>query len=236
MNGFSALRVWLLSLIVLAAACNSELPTVPQVQLSRVRIVNAAPGVGNVEVVRTGSPTTPLVQNLNYGAFTQSCIQLPADISHTLSFRSGGAEVATTTFTPDSNEKYTAFLTSSGATRRAFVLSDQTTAAAGTNGLRFVNASSGPGDVYVTVPGSEPTPAMRSYANVEVTATGTAEIGYVTADTTRTQVRFYDVGVATGTPRAEFRLSGLPTSRLATVVLTDVATAGPSGSFVVFPC
>ncbi len=233
MNDFRAPRVCLLSLFMLAAACNSELPIVPQVQLSRVRIVNAAPGVGNVEV-RTGS--TPLVQNLNYGAFTQSCIQLPADIPHTLSFRSGGAEVATTTFTPVANEEYTAFLTASGATRRAFVLSDQTTAVAGTNGLRFVNASSGPGDVYVTVPGGEPTPAMRSYPGVEVAATGTAEIGYVTTDTTRTQVRFYNVGVATGTPRAEFRLSGLPASRLATVVLTDVVTAGPSASFVVFPC
>ena len=128
------------------------------------------------------------------------------------------------------------FLTGSGATRRAVVLSDQTAAATGMNGLRFINVSSGPGDVYVTTPGGDLTLANRVYGNLGVTATGNDEPAYIAAEVARTQVRFYDVDATGGTPRAEYVLSGLPATRLANVVLADVPVAGPSASFVTYPC
>jgi hypothetical protein len=52
----------------------------------------------------------------------------------------------------------------------------------------------------------------------------------------RTQVRLFDVDVTTGTPRADLTLSGLPTSRLVNVILADPASAGPSASFLTYPC
>ena len=239
MHTFGAARLCLLSLIVLAAACNSEAPVVteppPGAAVARVRVVNAAPGVSNVEVVRAGV-AAPVAQNLNFGAFTQTCLQVPSQTEQTLSFRTGGTEIASATFTPAAGERYSVFLTGSGTTRRAVVLSDQTTAAAGTNGLRFINVSSGPGDVYVTAPDGELTASMRVSGNLGVTAMDNSEPPYIAADTARTQVRFYDVNATSGTPRAEYRLSGLPATRLVNVVLADVPVAGPSASFVTYPC
>ena len=238
MHSSGAYRLCLLSMIVLTTACNSEQPTTPgtpQLETARLRIVNAAPGVQGVEVVRTGV-ATPLAQNLNYGSFTQSCITLPANIAHTLAFRSGGTEVATATFTPVPDGRYSAFLTSAGTTRRAFIVADDDVVPAGNNGLRFINVSSAAGDVHVTTPGGAVTASTRAFGNIGRTAMGNAEPDYIMADTSRKQVRLFDVDATTGTPRADVALSGLPASRLVSVVLADVASAGPSASFVAFPC
>ena len=236
MYKLGARSLCLLSLVV-ALACNSEQPTSvgTGTEIARLRIVNAAPGTPALEVTRNGV-TTPLAQNLNYGAFTQTCVQLPANIAHTLTFNSGGTSVGTATFTPEVGGRYTAFLTGSGATRRAIILSDATTATTGSNAVRFINVSSGAGDVYVTAPGGELTSAMRVHANLANTATGTDQPAFVQTETTRTLVRLYDVDATSGTPRAELTLSGLPTSRLASVILADLASAGPSASFVTYPC
>lgn len=238
MYTFGALRACAIGFLVLAAACNDTPPAAPlvvPVVTASVRIVNAAPGIQNVTVTRNGV-TAPLAQNLNYGSSTQSCVTLPVGAAHTLTFSAGSTELASVIVDPAPSGKYTVFLTSSGATRRALVVSDLTTAAAGSNGLRFLNASSGPGDVYVTTAGGEVVPSSRVYGNIGVTALSNSEPDYIAADTARKQVRFYDVGATTGTPRAELSLFGLPASRLASVVLTDQASAGPSASFITYPC
>lgn len=235
---FGALRPCILALFVVAVACNSDQPlpvVVDEPDPARVRIVHAAPGVGGVEVMREGV-STPIVPYLNYGAFTQSCIQLPPDVSHTLIFRQGVTEIASVTLTPAENAKYSVFLTAAGTTRRAVVLDDAHTAVAGSNAVRFINASSGPGDVYVTAPNGEITAGVRVFRNIGVTAMGNAEPAFMATDTLRTQVRLYDVDVMTGDPRADLRLSGLPASRLVSVVLADPAAAGPSASFLTYPC
>lgn len=238
MYTFGALRPCAIAFLALAVACNERPPAAPVVVpgvTASVRIVNAAPGIQNVTVTRNGV-TAPLAQNLNYGSSTQACVTLPVGAAHTLTFSSGGAELASVVVDPVPSGKYTVFLTSSGTTRRALVVSDVTTAVAGSNGLRFLNASSGPGDVYVTAAGGELVATNRVHDNIGVTALGNTEPAYVAADTTRKQVRFYDVGATTGTPRAELSLFGLPASRLASVVLTDQASAGPSASFITYPC
>lgn len=238
MYTLGAIRLCLLSLLVAATACNSKLPQeieVPTANPARLRIVNAAPGIQNVEVVRNGV-ATPIAQNLNYGAFTQSCVSLPANVAHTLTFRSGGADLAAGTFTPDAGVKYSAYLTGSGTTRRVVIAPDATTATTGNNGVRLINASSGAGDVYVTTPAGDPVLASRVFGNMGVTALGNPALDYYATETTRTRVRLYDVDATTGTPRADLTLSGLPASRLVTVVLADLASAGPSASFLTFPC
>jgi hypothetical protein len=49
-------------------------------------------------------------------------------------------------------------------------------------------------------------------------------------------VRLFDPQTTVGTPRADIALTGLPTSRLMTVVFTDAGLpAGPT-AFMVAPC
>jgi hypothetical protein len=72
--------------------------------------------------------------------------------------------------------------------------------------------------------------------NIGPLATGNDVPAYVHRSTQHTQVRLFDPGVTDGTPRADFALTGLPTSRLATVVFTEAGTpAGPT-AFMVTPC
>ena len=240
MNTPGAIRLCIATLLVLAAtACNSELPAEvegPEPETARVRIVNAAPGVGGVNVQLAGTTPATLATNLNYGAYTQACVRIPAGTAQTLNFRQGETTITSTTFEPAADARYSVFLTGSGTTRRAVVVNDAYTAATGFNGVRVINASSGPGDVYVTTADGEIVAASQVHGNYGVTAMGTTNPAFVATETTRTRVRLYDVSATTGTPRADITLAGLPTSRLVNVVLADPAAAGPSASFLAYPC
>ena len=219
------------------AACGSDdtdtLEPPPQEQVARLRIVNAA-NIADVDVRRTGT-NTPLATDLDFRGVTQSCVQVPVG-EQTLVFSSTGVELATTAFTFEANRSYTAILVASGAARRAVVLSDNETASAGNNALRLINATSGPGDVYVTEPTGAPGPGFLAAGNMGMLATSNDRPGYLHRATAHTRVRLFDVGATTGTPRADVTLTNLPTSRLATVVFTDPGTpAGPT-AFMVTPC
>ena len=231
-------RIALLSLLSLSiAACDSEDDgdpgTGPGPQPALLRVVNAA-NIADVQVRRVGT-TTPLAQDLDFRGSTQACVQVPAG-EQALVFSAGGMSLATTAATFESGKRYTAILVSSGAIARALVVADNETAAAGNNGLRFINATSTNGDVYVTPTGGAVGPAFRAHANLGVLATSNSMPAYVYRATEHTQARLFDAGVTTGTPRADFSLTGLPASRLATVVFTDAGTpAGPT-AFMVTPC
>lgn len=174
--------------------------------------VSVAAEIADVDVRLTGT-TTPLAQNLDFRASTQTCVEVPPG-EQTLVFSSTGVELATTAFTFEEEERYTAFLVASGATRRAFVASDEEVASTGNNALRLVNATTTAGDVYVIPPAD---------------AVGAS---FLAGD----KVQLFDPGVTTGTRRADFALTGLPVSRLATVVFTQESTpAGPTAVMVV-PC
>ena len=231
-------RFLALSLLTIsAAACGSDdTDTVgppPSEQFARLRIVNAA-DIADVQVRRTGT-NTPLASDLDFRGVTQSCVQVPAG-EQTLVFSSTGVELATTAFTFEANRNYTAFLVASGPTRRAVVVPDNETASAGNNALRFINATASAGDVYVTEPTGTPGDAFRAHGNLGVLATSNLQPAYVHRNTAHTRARLFDPGTTTGTPRADFTLTNLPTSRLATVVFTEAGTpAGPT-AFMVTPC
>ena len=230
-------RLLALSLLITsAAACGSDdTPdtTGPTQQFARLRIVNAA-DIADVQVRRTGT-ATPLATDLDFRGVTQSCVQVSAG-EQALVFSSGGVDLATTAFTFEADKRYTAFLVASGTTRRAVVSSDNETASTGNNALRIINATTAPGDVYVTEPTGAPGPAFLAHGNMGVLATSNAQPAYVHRNTAHTRIRLFNVGTTTGTPRADFTLANLPASRLATVVLTEAGTpAGPT-AFMVTPC
>ena len=228
-------RFTLLSLLAVAVACNDEEEPAgpPQGSVAQLRIVNAA-DFPDVQVRRTGS-ATPLVQDLDFRQSTSTCVTVPRG-EQALIFSSGDTELRIAAATFEANESYTAILVGSGATIRGVVLPDTVTAAAGSNALRFINATSAAGDVYVTPPGGAVSAGFLAAGNLGVLATSNARPDYIHRSTEHTQVRLFDPETTTGTPRADIALTGLPTSRLMTVVFTDAGSpAGPT-AFMVAPC
>lgn len=222
-----------LALILLVAftaiSCDDDAdPIGPSTQTATLRIVNAA-DIPDVQVRRVGT-TAPLVTDLDFRDVTATCVDVPVG-EHALVFTSTGVELATTAFTFEADKHYTAFLVAHGPTRRALVLPDDEAASAGNNALRFINATDADGDVYVTPPGGAVDAGFRAIGNMGILATSNFLPAYVHRATQHTQVRLFDPG-ATTSPRADFALAGLPTSRLATIVFT---TTDPT-AFLVTPC
>jgi hypothetical protein len=226
-------RLALLSLLaVVAAACGDD-GVAPEPGVAQLRIVNAA-NVQDVQVRRVGT-TAPLAENLDFREFTQTCVEVPAG-EHAFVFGASGVELATTAATFEANKSYTAFLAISGPTRRAVVVADDEIASAGNNALAFINATSASGDVYVTSPTGAVGPNFLVHAPLSPLALTNEVPSYVHRSTEHTRIRLFNPGTTTGTPRADFTLAGLPASRRATVVFTEVGTpAGPT-AFVVTPC
>lgn len=221
-------RFALVALFGLSAACDDDDPTGPEQQTAQLRIVNAAE-IADVQVRRVGT-TTPLAQDLDFRGVTQTCVEVPAG-EHAFVFSAPGQEIATTAATFEPDGRYTAFLVASGGAQRAFIGSDNETASAGNNALRIVNATSAPGDVYVTAPSTAPAPQFLAHGNTPPLATTNLVPAYVHRSTAHTQVRLFNTG-ATTNPRADIALTGLAANRLVSVVFTNTAPT----AFLVTPC
>jgi hypothetical protein len=184
--------------------------------------------------VQFGGAANPFVQDLDFREVPPTCFQVPA-LPRTLTFNAG-TDLATTSFTFEAGKSYTAFLVEGNGVRRALVLPDTVTASAGNHALRFINATSAAGDVYVTPPGGAVSAAFLAAGNMGVLAQSNALPDYLHRSTQHTQVRLFNTGTTTGTPRADLALTGLPNTRLGTVVFTNAGTpAGPT-AFLVTPC
>jgi hypothetical protein len=211
--------------------CNSlsDITRPPGAAAADLRIINAAPGTAGVSVFQDNS-TTPIA-TLDFRQSNAACLSIAAG-SHVLHFRSAGTTLASTPAVNfEDNERYTAVLTSMGAVAKAMVLADDFSAGTGANGLRFINATATAGDVYVFAPGGElgtvAAPAVPNPAQL------TGDVEYISRGTPQTQVRFFDVGVTTGTPRAEFTIPALASPRLGTIIFTDAVT---NPAFLVNAC
>ena len=227
---YAIARLTLVSLLALAAAaCDDDDDVTGPDDAALLRVVNAAP-VADVQVRVVGT-ATPLASDLDFRGSTQTCVEVP-DGEQALVFSSSGVELATTAFTFERGLRYTAILVASGPTRRAVVLDDNEIVSTANNGLRFINATPSPGDVYVTAPGGAVLPTFLVDDDLAVLATSNDFPPYFDRSIDHTQVRLFDVGTTTGTPRADFALTGLPANRLATVVFTP---ATPT-AFMVIPC
>ena len=216
--------------IAVCVGCNSlsDITRPPGAALADLRIINAAPATTGVTVHLDGGSA---IATLNFRQSNAACVPVPAG-DHTLDFRVSGTSIASTgSVTFEDEERYTAVLTSLGATAKAMVLADDASPGTGNHGLRFVNAMATAGDVYVFAPGGAI--GTVAAANVPNPAQLVDDVEYVIRPTTETQVQFFDVGVSTGTPRAEFTVAALSSPRLATIILTDV---GATTAFIVNAC
>ena len=229
-----------LTALAFAAACSSkDNTTAPTPQTARVRVVNLDPSSANAGLYANGNLVG---SNVGFGAAAQSCIDVP--IGQSLSFRAAGSSTdigANTNAGLQAGQNYTIVLYRQGTTAQSAVLNDNTitTPGTGNNSLRFFNASGTAGDIFVTAPGAtvSGTPSSSNLGAYSSTSGTNMWTSYPTANT---QIRMYNVGTTTGTPRVNtnFTSTNLSASRVGTAFLTESNMTGTTtnASVVAAPC
>lgn len=218
---------WLPAVLLAAPllACD-DANVVEPTPTAAVRLINAA-AIDTLGMLRNG-PSVPVIFARYRIAATNAndCVNVPAG-EQTLRFRQIRAttDVATANETLEPRRRYTIVVSGTGATRTVTTLLDDfTPPETGTNLVRFINATATPGDVYANAPGAAVgTPVV---ANLPVIGSG-APPAFVSLPSASTQIRLFNVGTTTGTPRANFTLT-VPTSRVTNVVFFDPGT--PAGA------
>ena len=217
-------------LLAAATACDDDNVVEPG-KFATVRVVNVT-GVDTLGLVREGL-TVPAV----WARFrtTSDCIVVPAG-QQTLRFRQIRATADLTTIEENLEQggRYTIVVSGTGATKTTTVLLDEPTAfdTATSNLVRFINATASPGDVYANPPGAAVgTPVVD---NLPVFTATTAPT-WVTLPRANTQIRLFDDGVTTGTPRATLTLA-VPATRVTTIVFMDAGTPAGATSVRVDRC
>ena len=222
-------------LLPLAACDDDDDPMEPEPDPAIIRVVNVAEGTADVEVLGPGS-TTPLAM-LDFGQMTNTCVEVPAG-DQTIAFSSGEEEIASVEADLAEGERYLLVLVSNGAGDdvRAVIGSDEVTASAGNNALRLINATSTVGDVFVTPPDEDPAAQFLVAGNISPLASSnlTLDDPYHRS-TAHTRVRLFADG-ETIDPLSDITLTGLPGSRVATVVFTEEGVDAEDRAFLVFPC
>jgi hypothetical protein len=231
---FRALRVLGLFLGAVAVSACDDDPTNPPQQTATVRVINAATGTANVAVLH-GQSSTPIA-TLSYRA-ASSCVEVPTG-SQTLAFRVGNDTLATTDFDFEADERYTVVIADDlpGTDEIAAVFSDEVTATAGNNALRFINATATAGDIRIMPPGGATQLVHGNLSPFGLYTNPETGHDFVHRSTNETEVELYDVGETTD-PRAELTLTGqLPSSRVATIVFFDAGTPAGATSLVAGRC
>jgi Domain of unknown function (DUF4397) len=218
--------------VLALVACSLDTPARPNLTPPELRIVNAAPSTATVTAHLNGLPD-PLAGPIPFGSAAECVLIFPA--TYTLAFQEAGNTRGSVSSAYDVNGRYTVILVNTGATYRALALSDAVTVSTGNNGLRFINASGTPGDIYVSPPTEDPADIYNAVGNLAPLALTTGAPLVVQRAETHTRIRLFDVGTTT-TARADFTLEPLITTRLATIVFIDRGVPTDPGGFQVDPC
>ena len=223
--------------LALATACSSDAgPTRPNPQPAHVRVVNlfsSAPAVG-LFVNGTQAGT-----NVAFGSASSTCFDVP--IGYGITFREAGSSMdipVSTGVAFTATGIYTVVLygTSTSSKMAGFADAGAPAPAAGNNELRVFNGTATAGDVWITAPDGAPT-GTPSVGNATPSDLVPPFRSYPTANT---QIRLFDVGTTTGTPRVNktFSSTKLSASRVGTAFLTEANLPGTStnASVVAAPC
>lgn len=229
---FRILRVSAPAILLIGAACDLETSGVGS-QPPRIRAVNAASATTGVTVHIDDAQQPMNTDPLEFKTGT-ACVMV-LDATHKFAFVQNGQTLASVTGTTEAGKSYTVILVSAGAAYRALLLSDNETAASGTNGLRFINSTSAAGDVHVLPPTGSPAQATLAAGNLGQLALSNATPPFVFRSENDTRVRLYDVGT-TSTARSDLGLALLPPSRLANIVFVDKAVDVEPGALQFNAC
>lgn len=227
----SRLVLALTPLALIACDDDDDGPTGTQ-QFANVRVINASPTTATAAVSVGGQS----LGNVTFRSGSATCFQVPVG-SQTVTFASGGSNVATTSaFNFTANQRATVVLFgNTGTARTATVFQDNfADAQTGMNQLRFINAQTAGGDIFVTTPTGTVTGTPSASVAAGAASTG-GSAGFLPFATANTRVRLFNTGTTTGTPRADFTLSTLPASRTQSIVFVE-ATTPAERAFAVDPC
>ena len=200
---------------------------------ANVRVANAAANVSGLSAQSSGDL---LASGLNFQSSNASCGTVDNGTPQ-VDFSAGNTGLGAISFPAWPAQNYTVIFF---ANNNAISLLDLTSVPpSGSNAFRFVNAQATAGDIYLTSPTASivapPTIANLQPGQVNGFDANSAPGGaFVNYASNLTRVRMFNPGVTTGTPRADFTVSGLSSSRVATVVVTTppVSSANPTGLIV----
>jgi len=168
--------------------------------------------------------------SLAFAEASLSCIGIPPG-TQSLDFAVNNQPIAGTgAYNFEEGRLYTVLLQGSGSSRTVVVMPDNfTSPGAGNYSVKFVNASSLAGNIFVTTQtgsvGATPTLSLAS---------GNAVNAYMTFPTANNRVRFFGTASA-ATPLLDFTVSNPSSTIGTTIVFADNGTGGVV-VFALLPC
>lgn len=234
-----ALSAAALTSLALVASCSGSDATDPG-NTSNVRFANASSTTATITVQEEDRTAIAglAFQNTNAAA---DCATVEKGSSQETEWFLGGttSKLAEMDVNFGAGSNYTSVFY--GPNNVAVYLDSFTAPATGQNAIRFVNATSSAGDIYLTGPSdiitSANTPTIGNLGASQISgfnsssATGGTFESYADG---LTRVRLFDVGSQVN-PRADFTITSLPSSRVTTVILTAPGSNGVTG-FTANPC
>lgn len=209
----------LLAALAFVAGCDDDDDPLGPTNSASIQFVNAS--AGSTVTGAAGSQAVGSALTFQSGSLTCQYVSPGA----ALQFAENGTAVATSSAQVVAGQRYTAVLMGTGTARTMIVVPEvYTTQTTGNYGLRFINATSQTGNIFVTTP----TGTVSGTANATLTsgtATGgtTGTNGYQTFALTNTRVRFFGAASAS-TPLADFTVANPVTAVGTTVVFANDAT------------
>lgn len=218
------------TLVVSLAACDDE-NVVEPVPTAATILINGTTTIDTVAALRPNLGVPFIFARFRTAS---PCVNVPAG-EQTLRFRQirGSTDLASANEALVAGNRYTIVVSGSATAPTVTTLTDNVTSPeTGTNRVRFINATSAPGDVYANAPGAAVgTPVV---ANLPVIGNG-APPEFISLPSTSTQIRLFNVGTTTGTPRANFTLT-VPNSRITNVVFLDPGAPAGATAVRANPC
>jgi hypothetical protein len=220
----------------LASACDDKKPDiVSPSSVALVDFVNATP----VSVIPYVGATAAAPVALTFQQATTGCTVVQPS-SQTLTFKNTSTPPADVAASPSTalsaGVRYTTILATNGTASSVMSLPETfANVAAGSYGLRIVNATGTAADFYVTAPAAAvsgtPTAAL---AALSATGGATGANGYITTVDANTRVRMFTTGTQTGA-LSTFDIANTPATQGVTVVFAKNAI-GALAPFIVMQC
>jgi hypothetical protein len=204
-------------------ACSHDIVTSDR---AFIQFVNASPGI----IVTTMVGGQNVGPNLAFGDASESCVGIPKG-TQSLNFAVSNQVVAGTgAYNFEEGRLYTVLLQGTGSSRTVLVLPDNFTSPGGGNySVKFVNASSQTGNIFVTSQsgsvGATPTVSLGG---------GNAVNAYMSFPSANNRIRFFGTASAS-TPLLDFTLSN-PSSTLGTTIVFANDVTGAVTVFAVITC
>ena len=231
-------RIALLAALVTVAGCN--LDTGNRVILPpQIKVANGTTTTSFVHLYLRGNEEPLFEAPLSPESSQAGCLFV-FDGNQTFDFVQNDTLYASVQGFLATNTSYLVMLvsqvTAGDTVYRTIVAGDDAEPTTGNFGLRIVNGTNGPGDVYVTTPPAEPSAETQVLSNVPPAATAASlSLAINMIPEGRTRVRLYDVGTTTN-PRSDILLIDPDLRRLTTVIFTEKTFTADHGGIQVNSC